>query len=62
MLLVFEVNHLEIVIGRLRAASRRDRGGQELRKMCPYKEICFWAINIGNHKKEKTATLYITDY
>ncbi len=36
-LLVVEVNHLEIVKRRLRAASRRDRGGWGLRKTCPEK-------------------------
>ena len=34
-LLVVEVNYLEFVIGRLRAASRRDRGGSGLCKTCP---------------------------
>ena len=49
-LLVVEVNHLEIVIGRLGEAP----GGGFARYAL--KKICFWAINGGNDKKENTAT------
>ena len=48
-LLIVEVNHLEIVIGRLRVASRRNRG-----------RLGAAAINIGNRKR-LLVTLYTID-
>ncbi len=61
-LLVVEVHHLEIgigqVLGGFPAASRRDRGAWGVSKICPLKPH-FWAINVGNDKKEIMAKIIV---
>ena len=61
-LLIVDVNRLEIVIERLQAPSRRDRGGWAASQDIPLKRSTFGAINIGNDKKENTAAVYIIDF
>ena len=60
-LLVVEVHHLEIVIGRLRAASRRDRGAWGLCKICPRVEK---KLLLGHKYREcqKGKHFYITEF
>ncbi len=53
-LLVVEVHHLEIVIGRLPAAARRLPGATL--------EPGGFARYVGNDIKESIASLYITDF